>query len=198
MSKIAFTPNASGSGVLTVASPNTNSDYTLTLPESTSTVLTDGSQNYVSIFRTTSDLVPSSGGSQQTLTAWEAVDSRGQGNKGTGVSQSSGVFSFANTGYYLVTYNIFMVQNTVTYAGGVLQATLNNSDYNVVLETYSATTSTSGSYYKNAGGSVIFDVTDTSNCKVKTNILASHTNVTFGSNTDANYTHIVFQRVGDT
>jgi len=198
MSKIAFTPNASGSGIFTVASPNTDSNYTLTLPESTSTVLTDGSQNYVSIFRLTTSVSPSSGGSQETLTAWEAVDSRGQGNKGTGVSQSSGIFSFANTGYYLITYNLFMTTHTVTYGGGVLQATLNNSSYSAILETYSSTSNTSGTYYKSASGSVIFDVTDTSNCKVKTNILASGTTIGFGGSTDVNYTHIVFQRVGDT
>ena len=107
MSKIAFTPNASGSGIFTVASPNTDSNYTLTLPESTSTVLTDGSQNLTSAFRLSSNLVPSSGGSQETLTSWATVETgvsgtRGQGSTGAGVSQSSGVFTFANTGYYLV------------------------------------------------------------------------------------------------
>ena len=42
MSKITFAPNASGTGTLTVAAPNTNSDYTLTLPAETGTVLTSG------------------------------------------------------------------------------------------------------------------------------------------------------------
>jgi hypothetical protein len=41
MSKVALTGNASGTGTLTVAAPNTNSDYTLTLPESTGTVATE-------------------------------------------------------------------------------------------------------------------------------------------------------------
>lgn len=40
MSKINITPNASGTGVITVASQNTNTDYTLTLPNETGTVLT--------------------------------------------------------------------------------------------------------------------------------------------------------------
>jgi len=40
MSKVALTGNASGTGTLTVAAPNTNSDYTLTLPESTGTMAT--------------------------------------------------------------------------------------------------------------------------------------------------------------
>lgn len=43
MSKITLAPNASGTGTLTVAAPNTNSDYTLTLPAETGTVLTSAS-----------------------------------------------------------------------------------------------------------------------------------------------------------
>lgn len=38
MSKIALTPNASGTGTLTIQSPNTSTDRTLTLPDSTGTV----------------------------------------------------------------------------------------------------------------------------------------------------------------
>jgi len=40
MSKVSLTGNASGTGTLTVAAPNTNSDYTLTLPTETGTVAT--------------------------------------------------------------------------------------------------------------------------------------------------------------
>ena len=40
MSKIALSGNANGSGTLTIASPNTNSDRTLTLPDSTGTIAT--------------------------------------------------------------------------------------------------------------------------------------------------------------
>lgn len=40
MSKIALTPNASGTGTLTIAAPNTNTDRTITLPDATSTLAT--------------------------------------------------------------------------------------------------------------------------------------------------------------
>jgi hypothetical protein len=42
MSKIALSGNASGTGTLTIAAPNTNTDYTLTLPTEAGTVLTSG------------------------------------------------------------------------------------------------------------------------------------------------------------
>ena len=45
MSKIAFTPNASGTGTFSIASPGTNTDRTLTLPDATGTVvLADAAQ----------------------------------------------------------------------------------------------------------------------------------------------------------
>jgi hypothetical protein len=45
MSKIALTPNASGTGTFSIASPGTNTDRTLTLPDATGTVvLADATQ----------------------------------------------------------------------------------------------------------------------------------------------------------
>ena len=47
MSKIKLTGHASGSGVLTVTAPNTSTDRTITLPDSTGTLATtddNGSQ----------------------------------------------------------------------------------------------------------------------------------------------------------
>ena len=43
MSKIANTPNASGTGTFTIAAPNSDTDRTLTLPDEAGTVLTSAS-----------------------------------------------------------------------------------------------------------------------------------------------------------
>jgi hypothetical protein len=43
MSKIALSGNVSGSGTLTIAAPNTNSDRTLTLPDNSGTLLSNAS-----------------------------------------------------------------------------------------------------------------------------------------------------------
>ena len=42
MSKVALSGNASGTGTFTIASPNSNTDRTLTLPDATGTVLVSG------------------------------------------------------------------------------------------------------------------------------------------------------------
>ena len=43
MSKISLEGNVSGSGTLTIAAPNTNSNFTLSLPDNTGTIITTGS-----------------------------------------------------------------------------------------------------------------------------------------------------------
>jgi hypothetical protein len=47
MSKIALSPNASGSAVFTLAAPNTDTDRTLTLPDNTGTILTNATAGTV-------------------------------------------------------------------------------------------------------------------------------------------------------
>ena len=45
MSSVSIQGNASGTGTLTIAAPNTNTDYTLTLPQATTTIVgTDATQ----------------------------------------------------------------------------------------------------------------------------------------------------------
>jgi glutamate mutase epsilon subunit len=48
MSKIALTPNASGTGTFTLAAPNSNTNRTITLPDSDGTLLASGSSITVS------------------------------------------------------------------------------------------------------------------------------------------------------
>ena len=47
MSQVAISGNASGTGTLTIAAPNTNSNYTLTLPENTGTLISTKSAGTV-------------------------------------------------------------------------------------------------------------------------------------------------------
>ena len=47
MSQVKISGNASGTGIFTIASPNSNSNYTLTLPTATTTVVgTDATQSF--------------------------------------------------------------------------------------------------------------------------------------------------------
>ena len=58
MSKVAIQGNASGTGTLTIAAPNTNSDRTITLADESGTLLVNGTSN--AGFGTTSNLLSGS------------------------------------------------------------------------------------------------------------------------------------------
>jgi len=58
MSKIALTPNASGTGTFTIAAPNSNTDRTLTLPDVAGEVVTTGSTGAVTQAMLDSAVVP--------------------------------------------------------------------------------------------------------------------------------------------
>jgi hypothetical protein len=49
MSKVSIQGDASGTGTLTIAAPNTNSNYTLTLPTETGTIITKDGSNDVTL-----------------------------------------------------------------------------------------------------------------------------------------------------
>ena len=101
MSKISLTPNASGTGNFTIASPNSNTDRTLTLPDSTGTVVvTSGAQTIE--FADGSASAPSITNSGDTNTgiffsAADTIDFT-EGGAACGQFDSSGNFKF-NSGY---------------------------------------------------------------------------------------------------
>jgi hypothetical protein len=63
MSKISLAPDASGTGIFTIASPNSNTNRTLTLPDDTGTIVTNsGNQAGSFTTLTTSSTVTHNGG----------------------------------------------------------------------------------------------------------------------------------------
>ena len=185
-----------------MVSPVRSAGRTITIPDVSEPIRTDDDSN-IQQFQGTSDVVPSTGSVQQTYTLWREMDGRGQGNKnspnGALVSQSSGIWSFAKTGYYSVNYQVFMAAHTVTYAGGILQFALDGSTYATIAESYSSVTSTSGTYYKNSNPHVVLKITNPEVERMKTQIFASHTSVTFAGNSTQGISYLTctFQRIGD-
>jgi hypothetical protein len=75
MSKIALEGNVSGSGTLTIAAPNTNSNFTLSLPTNTGTIIT---QNSTPAFASTIGVggaTPSTSGAGITFPATQSASS---------------------------------------------------------------------------------------------------------------------------
>jgi len=129
---------------------------------------------------------------------WERNDSTGYGGIGTGMTESSGEFSFPSTGVYLVR----IVINWYASGGGVnynrvgIYTTTNNSSYSERAFTWSGVES--GNQYNNMMAEILFDVTDVSLRKVKFQLGASNTRPRVRGETNYNASYATFIRLGDT
>lgn len=98
---------------------------------------------------------------------WERADARGAGYFGTGLTESSGVFTFPSTGYYLINYHFSVLSGGGTHSFFInINTTLDNSSYNPAVGALGFVSSTAN-MYGNVSASFLFDVTDTSLCKFK-------------------------------
>ena len=126
---------------------------------------------------------------------WERVDTNGQGNLGTGMSESSGIFTFPSTGFWLITAigNMKFTGGAHDHAQFNIYTTTDDGTYNRAMRASDSSATTN--YHASTSGSVLFDVTSTTNCKCK---FYSSGDWTLQGNTNENETHTWFLRVGDT
>jgi len=118
------------------------------------------------------------------------------GGIGSAMSVSSGVFTFPETGVYLVSFNIRANNSADSgFLEGKIRVTTNNSTYSDI-----ATCRTSGGTGSedSAGCSILLDVTSTSNTKVKFDIEQSNNSNSTQGDANANLTYMTFIRLGDT
>ena len=142
-------------------------------------------------WRVTSDFTP--GGN---VTAnWERNDTNFD-KIGTGMSESSGVFTFPSTGIYKVSATIRAYSSTNDVVSIEIKVTTNNSDYSVVADAAVGDNSTSKSQTGTVSSFV--DVTDTSNVKVKFRAGSLSSGTTIEGNSSYNKTVFEFIRLGDT
>ena len=129
---------------------------------------------------------------------WERNDSSGYDKLGTGMSESSGEFSFPSTGIYLVRAVIswYPSGGGVNYNRVGIHTTTNGSDY--AARAYSWSGVESASQYQNMMAEIIFDVTNVSTHKVKFQMGASNTRPIVKGGTDDNRSFATFIRLGDT
>jgi len=117
---------------------------------------------------------------------------------GTGMSESSGIFTFPSTGIYLVTANASFYRSGAdsNYNSVRIEVTTDNSSYNVRAENWDYVPDNASSYGHTVS-SCLVDVTNTTNVKVRFNARTEANAYVYGFNT-AVATHFQFQRIGDT
>ena len=136
--------------------------------------------------------------SDQTISAnLERVDSTGFNYIGTGMTQSSGIFTFPQTGIYYVRFQGMFnnIGSDTNYAYLYLEVTTNNSSYANI--SYAVAGNEPNGQSTNPGDYFV-DVTDTSNVKVRFRTVASGGDYRVMGNTGYNRTSFTFIRLGDT
>ena len=148
-------------------------------------------------WRLTSSFTATTGSTQHISSNWERDDTYANGNLGTGMTESSGVFSFPSTGFYLVTHIIGSNASFGTgYLTSTIQLTLNNSSFNSAAESNSHIAGVAANYNSQAAQK-IFDITDVSNQKVRFVYDTGHQLTVMGG-TNGNTTFATFIKLGDT
>jgi len=151
-------------------------------------------------WRITSNLATTSGGGAVGLTAnWERADSSGAGYIGTGMSQSSGVFTFPSTGMWQIDFRGVGKKSSITskYIAAQIQTTVDDSSYSTLSQAYTFIENNGGGCWFGLSAIGVFDVTNTSNCKVKFNVSADQV-IEFYGDSNSNQTYVIFTRLGDT
>jgi len=117
---------------------------------------------------------------------------------GTGVSHSSGKWSFPDTGIWLVRVNWGAENNAVTDPIFYISTTSNDgSSWDVDAKCYAGSIG-SGWMKMSTSAEIIFDVTNVSTHKVKFEVGNANSNVITQSDTNNNWTYFTFFRLGDT
>ena len=132
---------------------------------------------------------------------WERADSDGFNYIGTGMTESSGIFTFPSTGIWLIMFNASGYANNGAsrYIRGSIETTLNGGGDGYSRAANGYMSSSESAAYNHISTNFIFDVTNTSQLLVKFSLSQNQANTPiFQGNTNENYTFATFIRLGDT
>ena len=127
----------------------------------------------------------------------ERVDDASFAYIGSGMSQSSGVFTFPSTGIYEVSCVAMIISTSDVNAMIEINVTTNNSSYDPVVNINGGHEPADRTNVS-VGGSTLVDVTDTSNVKVKFTTTSFGSGTRLSGDSTSNYTYFKFIRLGDT
>ena len=141
----------------------------------------------------------SGGGDYYITSNWSRVNSDGYGGIGTGMTESSGEFTFPNTGIWLIDFQVTSNLGSADAMETNIFTTTDNSTYSSASVTR-VDSSIGGGESQGATCycSFLFDVTSTSTHKCKFRIASQGTGSFVYGNNGTNFTSVLFTRLGDT
>ena len=187
---------ASGGGSFSLQAPSSSSNNRVfTLPDiADATMATVNGITMADQWRLNTSYTAS--GNNGLVANWERNDNAGFDKIGTGMSESSGIFSFPTTGIYYIQFHARGSANggARSYVGIYIQTGISGT-YTVAADAYSSISA--NAYYFGVTTSTIFDVTNTSTHTVKFNADTSGS-THYDGDSNKNLTYVTFIRLGDT
>tara|TARA_B100000749_G_C18270617_1_gene400194 strand:- start:24 stop:740 length:717 start_codon:yes stop_codon:yes gene_type:complete len=187
-----------GTDYTRLAKPGTPADEVLTFATGASApswvAAAAGGLTHASQWRLTADFT----GDSTISSNLEEVDAPvGFGVLGSSMTESSGIFTFPATGYWLIEFHAYFLANTNSLFNRIkIQTTTDDSAY----PDASVTSGAAGAANQEQGiaTSYIFDVTDTANRKCRFAVDVNAVGVTTKGDTAKNETFMSFLRLADT
>jgi hypothetical protein len=138
-----------------------------------------------------------SSASGSTFTSnWERADTYGYDKLGTGMTESSGIFTFPSTGHYRVSFIGRFTGANIQYAGLMMMVTTDNSTYNQYAKTYTSLDTSGDETF--AYVEAFIDVTNTTNVKVKFDQQMAGSDGAWQGNTNNQMTGATFLKLAET
>ena len=117
---------------------------------------------------------------------------------GTGLSESSGVFTFPSTGIYFIEFTSnYMINGQTGYSNVFVKLTTDNSSYNTVANSSSAIGNLSTDSYLSLSTGVTVDITNVSTHKVRFGV-GGQASVLWRGDSGRNETFVTFLKLGAT
>ena len=131
-------------------------------------------------------------GAMSPVTGYSKYTSTNNASVGADMTESSGIFTFPTTGIWYIKVQGYLYKNSFVGSATItIDTTTNNSSYSGTGNTYwSHVTGTDGTQYSHTINTMMFDVTDTSQCKCAFRA--------GGSAGQWDSSHVEFIRLGDT
>ena len=181
-------------GVAELSATGTASSSTYLRGDNSWATIASGGLTEADQWRITSDVT---GGADPLTSNWERNDT-GFDKVGTGMSESSGVFTFPSTGIWLVDVRAgARLNGDSNMLAAFIKFTTNNSSYSNYAAGYGNINNTSGTWYGGANCMAILDISDTANCKVKITV-SGNDNAIIEGNSGQQITGVTFLKLGAT
>ena len=198
MSSIKLTAD-SGGGTFEIKAPSSSGNTrVLTLPDTGNITLPDTNGiKYVDSWRVNAD-ISAAAGSNDVTANWERDDNNFE-LIGTGLSHSSGVFGFQETGKFLIRNRFVAYQSSSRRYVGVqllLSTSGSGGSFSTIVESYDAISASGSNAFCAGGGQKIIDAT-TTDFYFKFRTVVIDTTI-FDCNTDQNRFCFDVIKLGDT